>query len=94
MAPLYLPNGFKYKFLFSINVPSVIKVGSSSEGGDVVVVCSASKCITLEVDVGAENVATKCGDVLNINPINLKNGLRNGKLIEIFRMFGQQSFHG
>jgi len=28
MAPLWLLNGFKYKFLFSINVPSVIKVGS------------------------------------------------------------------
>jgi len=80
MAPLYLPNGFRYKFLFSINVPSVIKVGSSSEGGDVVVVCSASKCTTLEVDVGANNVATKCGDVININPINFFKWVRKWKI--------------
>jgi hypothetical protein len=29
---------------------------------------------TLEVDVGAENVATKCGHVPNIDPIEKKNG--------------------
>ncbi len=65
-------NGFKYKFFFSINVPNVIKVGSSNEGGGVVVVYNASECTTLEVDVGAKNVVTKCGYVPNINPIGKK----------------------
>jgi hypothetical protein len=69
MAPLQLPNGFKYKFFFFVNILNVIKVGSSSEGGGGGIVYSAFECTTLEVDVGVENVATKCGDVHNTNPM-------------------------
>jgi hypothetical protein len=72
MAPLQLPNRFKYNFFFFTNILSVIKVGSSNEGGGGVVICNAFECTTLEVDVGAENVATKCGDVPNINPMEEK----------------------
>jgi len=64
--------GSSTSFFFPNDVPSVIKVGSSSEDVVVVVVSNASKCTTLEVDVGAENVATKCGHVPNINPIEKK----------------------
>jgi hypothetical protein len=64
--------GSSTRFFFSNDVPRVIKVGSSSEDVVVVVVSNASKCTTLEVDVGAENVATKCGHVPNINPIEKK----------------------
>jgi hypothetical protein len=69
MAPLQLLNGFKYKFFFSTNILNVIKVSSSNEGGGSGIVCSASECTTFEVDVGVENVVTKCGDVSNTNPM-------------------------
>jgi hypothetical protein len=72
MALLQLPSGFKYKFFFSTNFLIVIEVGSSGEGGGGVVVCSAPRCPTLEVDVGAKNVVAKCGDVLYTNPMEKK----------------------
>jgi hypothetical protein len=71
MVLLQLPNGFNYKFFFSTNFPS-IKVGNPSEGGGGVVVCSASECTTLEVDVGVKNVVAKCGDVPYTNPMEKK----------------------
>jgi hypothetical protein len=74
---------FKYKFFFSINILSVIKVGFLSEGGDGAIVCSAFECTTFEVDVGAKNVVTKCGDVPNTNLMEKK---KNGKLTRFFRM--------
>lgn len=72
MAPLQLLNGFKYNFFFSTNILNVIKAGYSNEGSGGDIVCRASKCITFEVDVGVENVATKCGDVSNTNPMEKK----------------------
>jgi hypothetical protein len=72
MVLLQLPNLFKYKFFFSTNFPSIIEVGSPNEGGGGVVVCSASECTTLEVDVGVKNVVAKCGDVLYTNPMEKK----------------------
>jgi hypothetical protein len=51
-------------FFFPVNFPTITKVGSWNEGGGGVIVCSAIGCTTLEVDVGAENVVAKCGDVL------------------------------
>jgi hypothetical protein len=82
MVPLQLLllNGFKYKFFFSINVLNVIEVRLSSEGGGVAVVCGASRCTTLEVDVGAKNVVTKCGDVSNINPMEEKKKVKEWEM--------------
>jgi hypothetical protein len=78
MAPLQLPNGFKYKSFFFANILSVIKVDSSTEGSGGGVVYNAFECTTLEVDVGVKNVATKCGDVHNTNPMEKKKKMGEG----------------
>jgi hypothetical protein len=64
--------GSSTSFFFPANFLIVIEVGSSSEGGGGVVVCSAPRCPTLEVDVGAKNVVAKCGDVPYTNPMEKK----------------------
>jgi hypothetical protein len=64
--------GSNASFFFFVNVPSVIEVRPSSEGGGVAVVCGTSRCITLEVYVGVKNVVAKCGDVFNTNPMEKK----------------------
>jgi hypothetical protein len=85
MAPLQLPNGFKYKFFFFVNILNVIKVGSSSEGGGGGIVYSAFECTTLEIDVGVKNVATKYGDVHNTNPMEKKKKrVREWEINQIF----------
>jgi hypothetical protein len=84
MVPLQLPIGFKYKFFFYVNILNVIKVGSSNEGSGGVAVYSAFKCITLEVDVGLENVAIKCGDVPNTNPMEEKKEVKEWEINWVF----------
>jgi hypothetical protein len=68
MAPLQLPNGFKYKSFFFANILSVIKVDSSSEGSGGGVVYSAFECTTLEVDVGVKNVLQNVVMCITLTP--------------------------